>query len=512
MSTAALPRETEQQVGRSTRLLTPTGATAVRGLTLSASATAGLYFALFLLLRGRSFRLTQTLTLVRWDSLRAISDALTPQSLVTTTWRMDRAALHEYLYGALALGLIALWLYSLWQARPGRAVLGLPVILLAAGVFSLPLIFLPGMFSGDIYLICSTVDRIRHAETRYSCDRTYSRETHTSYGCTGSGRRPRTARVADVLRRAQRYRRNALFANIFTYKVGALGLHLLTIAVVWSVLKRVRPELAAWGAIFYGWNPLVLLETVGSGHNDVMVALFVALSMGAAMYKRWPLAVFFLVGAAMVKLTALILLPALLLAWVLSQPDLRTRLRAASLGCAVSVLSIGVLYAPLWAGTAIVTNARLNPASERYLNTPWEYLLIRFGGAQYTEPENRISLFLDVARNALFAALFIYVTYRMLRGRTMSDTWLWLWFAYCVTLGWIWPWYFLLVIPVVAMQGPGRAAALGVGLTIGGMLFWMGWPDPPLPAAPWTYNYRAFTSWPAVIIAAWRRCRVESSA
>ncbi len=86
----------------------------------------------------------------------------------------------------------------------------------------------------------------------------------------------------------------------------------------------------------------------------------------------------------------------------------------------------------------------------------------------------------------------------------MSDTWVWLWFAYCVTLGWIWPWYFLLVIPVVAMQGPGRAAALGVGLTIGGMLFWMGWPDPPLPAAPWTYNYRAFTLLaPAVIIAAW---------
>jgi len=419
---------------------------------------------------------------------------------------MDRAALHEYLYGALALGLIALWLYSLWQSRPGRAVLGLPVILLAAGVFSLPLIFLPGMFSGDIYLYMF-YGRIvsRYAENPllvrpdvFQGDPhllwVYWKWLPSAYGPVWLMFSGALSGIAG----------NALFANIFTYKVGALGLHLLTIAVVWSVLKRVRPELAAWGAIFYGWNPLVLLETVGSGHNDVMVALFVALSMGAAMYKRWPLAVFFLVGAAMVKLTALILLPALLLAWVLSQPDLRTRLRAASLGCAVSVLSIGVLYAPLWAGTAIVTNARLNPASERYLNTPWEYLLIRFGGAQYTEPENRISLFLDVARNALFAALFIYVTYRMLRGRTMSDTWLWLWFAYCVTLGWIWPWYFLLVIPVVAMQGPGRAAALGVGLTIGGMLFWMGWPDPPLPAAPWTYNYRAFTLLaPAVIIAAW---------
>ncbi len=86
------------------------GALARPLLFACAAGSLLLYIALFLLLRGRSFRLTQTATLVRWPRLRAVSDALTPDSLITATWRTDQAATHEYLYLLLAVALVVLWL------------------------------------------------------------------------------------------------------------------------------------------------------------------------------------------------------------------------------------------------------------------------------------------------------------------------------------------------------------------------------------------------------------------
>ncbi|MDQ3856136.1 MAG: hypothetical protein M3281_07045, partial [Chloroflexota bacterium] len=257
-----------------------------RALTLSILLSAAGYFALFLLMRAKSMRLTPTLTLVRWSALRSVSDALTPASLATLTWRTERAELHEYLYAGIALVLIGAWLWALWRVRPGASTLGLRWILLPILVFSLPLIFLPGMFSGDIYLYMFYGRTIAHygENPLIYPPEAFAGDMHASWvywKWLPSAYGPVWLMYSGAL---SAFAGNALFANIFTYKLGVLALHLLATVVVWATLRRVRPQLASWGTIFYGWNPLVLLETVGSGHNDVMVALFVALSLAAVLY------------------------------------------------------------------------------------------------------------------------------------------------------------------------------------------------------------------------------------
>jgi hypothetical protein len=485
------------------------GANSTNGLLLPASAVGSLalYFALFLLLRGKSFRLTQTGTLMRWPALRSISDALTPDSLVTASWTSARAGLHEYAYLLVSLALVALWVLALWLVRPvGGRSLRLGWILVPVVLFSVPLFVLPGMFSGDIYLYMFYGRIIAHygenpilvAPNHFAGDPhlawvywTWLRSAYGPVWLLFSG--GLSALAGD-----------ALWANLFTYKAGVLVVHLLTTVALWKLLRDARPEVATWGAVFYGWNPLVLFETVGSGHNDVMVGLFAVLALLAVARKRWLVGVCLLVAAAMVKLMALLLLPVLIVVWLREVPGTRRRLRAGASVLAAAALSALLLYAPLWGGAALLENVRDNPAAREYQNSLWELLILKVARPGFDPMYAIFSPDLDRLRNLAFLGVYAFLLFRLWRGREMLDTMTWVWFAYFLFAAWIWPWYFVQLIPIAAARGPGRAAAVAAGLTLGGMLFWLGWPEPALPAAPWFFNYRSVLLFaPAILLAVW---------
>lgn len=467
-----------------------------------------LYAALFLLLRSPSFRLTGTATLVRWPELKRLSDLLTPRSLVRSNWLSEQAAVHEYLYLLVAAALVAFWLWALWLTRPGARTLNLGWIIAPVLLFSAPLIVLPGMFSGDLYLYAFYGRIIAHygenpilvAPDQFPDDPTlrwvYWKWLPSSYG-------PVWLLYSAVL---SGIAGTGLWANLFTYKAGVLLLHLLTVAVIWMLLRDTRPQLATWGAIFYGWNPLVLFETAGSAHNDVFVALFAALALLAVARKRWLPGVVFLVAAAMVKLMALIMLPVLVVAWLRTLPGARERLRAGALAAGTAVASGLAMYAPLWGGTALVDNIRDNPAAREYQNSLWELLVLRVLSPGHDPMMAVFNADLDRVRNVLFAGVFAFLLWRVWRGMDLVDGLIWVWFAYLLFAAWIWPWYLLPVIPLAAARGWSRTTLVAIGLTLGGMLFWLGWPEPALPAAPWFFNYRSVLLFaPAILLALWPR-------
>ena len=49
-----------------------------------------------------------------------------------------------------------------------------------------------------------------------------------------------------------------------------------TLFVVWRLVKRVRPDRAVFAVAVIGLNPIVVYQVVGGGHNDMLVAFFVA--------------------------------------------------------------------------------------------------------------------------------------------------------------------------------------------------------------------------------------------
>lgn len=465
-----------------------------------------LYVALFLLLPSKSFRLLSTHTLDRWPGLQAISDRLTPDALITASWRSPLAVLNEALFGLIILGLLGMWLAALWLARPGVHTPSLRWVVLPMLLLSVPLILLPRMFSGDLYLYMF-----------------YGR-TISEYGENPLLVAPRQFHDDPHLQWVNRYRNlpsaygpvwlmlsamlsglagDARFANLFTYKVALLGLHVLVTMVVWAVLNKTRPQFAVWGTIFYGWNPLVLLETVGNGHNDVMMALFAALAILASVHNRWLLAVCLLVAAGMVKLNALILLPPLILAWMLTFPDVRSRIRAGLSATAVAVVCGLALYAPLWAGAALFENTLRNPAATWYANSNWRLLRSLIVRITEATSDSAATSLLDLVRYAVFAGLYLILLRRLGSRENLVNTWAWVWFVYCLSLAWIWPWYFVLSTPIAAICG-GRVALLGVGFTVGGLIFWLGWPPAGLPSIPLLASLRALLLvGPALLIAVW---------
>jgi len=84
---------------------------------------------------------------------------------------------------------------------------------------------------------------------------------------------------------------------------------------------------------FFALNPLVLLEALGNGHNDMTMIAFIVLGLILWQRGKWAWAAFALTLAAMVKLPALILIPLFGLAVLMDAPTWRERiLRGLGLG------------------------------------------------------------------------------------------------------------------------------------------------------------------------------------
>jgi len=163
--------------------------------------------------------------------------------------------------------------------------------------------------------------------------------------------------------------RDQLLLNLFLFKGLAAGLHLASALLVYGILKRVAPNYAVAGTLFYAWNPILLYELVGNGHNDAAVAVLALLGFfelsrvsprsEADMQGRsrpwgdrrlWAISC--LAAAALIKAVAVLWLP-LAAVWLLARAKpWRARLRQAAAIVALTVVPAAVAYTPFWAGTA----------------------------------------------------------------------------------------------------------------------------------------------------------------
>jgi hypothetical protein len=107
--------------------------------------------------------------------------------------------------------------------------------------------------------------------------------------------------------------------------VASLG----TIAVVGRLVQRVRPERTAFAIAMIGCNPIVIYHVVGGGHNDILVAFFVACAVSLLFAKRELLSAVALALGMSVKASAVVPLALLIVAIVANaEPERRRRVLA----------------------------------------------------------------------------------------------------------------------------------------------------------------------------------------
>ena len=100
---------------------------------------------------------------------------------------------------------------------------------------------------------------------------------------------------------------------VAAFRVIAVGASLATLIVVSRLVRRVRPEREAFALALIGLNPVVVFQSVASGHNDVLVMLAVAAALALAFAGRERWATVVLALGVLIKVTAAV---PLLLLWV----------------------------------------------------------------------------------------------------------------------------------------------------------------------------------------------------
>ncbi|MEP6895199.1 MAG: hypothetical protein ABI986_06295, partial [Chloroflexota bacterium] len=145
---------------------------------------------------------------------------------------------------------------------------------------------------------------------------------------------------------------DGIVANVLAFKLLPGIFHLASVALVVLYLRREAPEHALSGAYLLGWNPMLLYETWGNGHNDVAMAFWFLAAAWFIARGRYTLATLSLLVGALIKFIPILLIPAVLLIGWRGLESLRARFIFLTKTAVVSLFITVAAYYPFWNGLA----------------------------------------------------------------------------------------------------------------------------------------------------------------
>ena len=263
-------------------------------------------------------------------------------------------------------------------------------------------------------------------------------------------------------------------AHVIGHKILTAAFLLGTAWLAALIAERIRSGTGVAAAVALAWNPLMLFDTAGNAHNDVVMIFFAVAALWALATQRW-LWVFPLLALSVATKYAPLLLGPLILVWLLRRPDVPKRQVLLSLGLGATV-GLAV-YAPFFQGAdtleVIRRQAGYNTSSPSAL---LDIILIRWGEM---DPLASSQLMKRIVIPP-FLLLYAWQVWRVRGGlaelaeRSFTVFFLLL----LIATWWFWPWYAIWVVPLAALQPRRWTAAVGLVFSASAMLmyvpyFWM---------------------------------------
>jgi alpha-1,6-mannosyltransferase len=148
--------------------------------------------------------------------------------------------------------------------------------------------------------------------------------------------------------------------------VASLGSALL----IWRILGLVRPERRVLGTLAYLWNPVVVIEIAGEGHNDSVMVFFVLLALLLAIEGRGSGSLVAMSLGVLTKYLPLFLVP-LQIAYLWRARRSTARFAKQTIvGLAVSVVVTLILFAGMWVGVDTWNGLRASARAGSTGSTP----------------------------------------------------------------------------------------------------------------------------------------------
>ncbi|MFW9894124.1 MAG: hypothetical protein ACFFFO_18110 [Candidatus Thorarchaeota archaeon] len=259
---------------------------------------------------------------------------------------------------------------------------------------------------------------------------------------------------------AARMAGNAVITNVLVFKLLAGAFLWASIGVVAAVLRRVAPERALAGSVLLAWNPVILYETFGHGHNDMAMVFWILAAVLALLYRRYTLTVLALVTGALFKFIPLLMLPAATLIILRDLPNARACVRFVVVTFGVAALLVILAYARFWHGTDTLDIERRQELFTTSLPTVGYYMLETQLG------DEGAAAFISRFAAGLTAIFALLQGVRAWRNRTWlalpQATFNILLFYLLLTCLWFQTWYAVWPLAIAALLPPGHGARLGV--------------------------------------------------
>jgi hypothetical protein len=176
----------------------------------------------------------------------------------------------------------------------------------------------------------------------------------------------------------------SLLQPVLAYRLLGGCVHLVNCALIWQLVEDDASGTRRLAVLLYAWNPLALLELVGSGHNDGFMLTFVLLGLWllARRAARWQALVVIWAGA-LVKWVPAVLVVCLGVIWLQPLPGWRTKVLR-GVGAAAVLLTLTLIFFGPWIDLqdpqALLTSA--SAGGERYVNAlvdlPTTYIAVRW--------------------------------------------------------------------------------------------------------------------------------------
>jgi hypothetical protein len=108
---------------------------------------------------------------------------------------------------------------------------------------------------------------------------------------------------------------NYFLLTLFTFKILFIGFYLLAIWAIYRSLSIIDKKNAVMGTAIFSLNPLVIIESIVSSHNDIMMVSLAVCAYYIYLKNQKIMAFFILALATAVKTMTVFIIPAIFFKW-----------------------------------------------------------------------------------------------------------------------------------------------------------------------------------------------------